>query len=285
MIIDSHTHTHYSKHATGSVDELVDTAMRRNVTVLTVTDHAPFYVDTDNRLLEAELDSYFQDIERARRRCAGSMKILAGLECDYMQGSEPYLQRLLENLDLDFVIGSIHYVPVDGELVKVWDLPRLHDVAVLDGYFDALHGLLNCGLFDAVGHADTLLRGVPEAVLLERLEAMVPLFADGRISYELNASGTRKSVYDMHLRHERTGVISYPSRAIIPAMTRAGATFTIGSDAHDPADVGEGVIGLLQELAPLGVQTISYYEKRVRVDLPTVDVLVAPNQECGGYPA
>jgi len=285
MIIDSHTHTHYSKHATGSVDELVDAAMRRNVAVLTITDHAPFHVDTNNRLLEAELDSYFQDIDRARRRCGGSMKVLAGLECDYMQDSEPYLQRLLNNVELDFVIGSIHYVPVDGELVKVWDLPRLQDTAVLDGYFDALRGLLSCGLFDAVGHADTLLRGVPEAVLLDRLEAMVPLFSDGRISYELNASGARKSVYDTHLRHERTGVISYPSRAIIPAMSRAGATFTIGSDAHAPADVGEGVIALLQELVPLGVQTISYYEKRVRVDLPTVGMLVAPKPECGGYPA
>ena len=285
MIIDSHTHTRYSKHATGSVDELVDAAMRRNVAVLTVTDHAPFYVDTNNRLLEAELDSYFQDIERARRRCAGSMKILTGLECDYMQGSEPYLQRLLNNTQLDFVIGSIHYVPVQGELVKVWDLSRLHDVAVLNGYFDALHGLLTCGLFDAVGHADVLLRGVPEAMLLDRLEAMVPLFADGRISYELNASGARKSVYDAYLHDERTGVTSYPMRAIIPALARAGATFTIGSDAHAPADVGEGVSALLHELAPLGVHTISYYEKRVRVDLPTVDMLVEPSPECGRDPA
>lgn len=284
-MIDSHTHTFYSKHATGSVDELVDAAMRRNVKVLTITDHAPFHVDTNNRLLEAELDSYFQDIERARRRCAGSMKVLAGLECDYIQGSEPYLQRLLNNAELDFVIGSIHYVPVEGELVKVWDLPRLHDVTVLNRYFDELRGLLTCGLFDAVGHADTLLRGVPEAVLLDRLKPMVPLFADRRLSYELNASGVRKTVYDSKLRHERLGVTSYPSRAIVPLLARAGATFTIGSDAHNPADVGEGVIALLHELAPLGVQTISYYEKRVRVDLATVGVLAASSPEYGSPPA
>ncbi|MEN1753624.1 PHP domain-containing protein, partial [Pseudomonas aeruginosa] len=48
-MIDSHSHTSYSKHATGTVDELVRASIAAGVTILTITDHAPFPVDTDNR--------------------------------------------------------------------------------------------------------------------------------------------------------------------------------------------------------------------------------------------
>lgn len=272
-MIDSHTHSHYSKHAVGTVDELAAAAIQKNVKVLTITDHAPFFVDKKNRLLEDELLSYFDDIERVRRRYAGRMKILTGLEFDFMPGSEPFLRRLLEMVQLDYVIGSIHYVPLGRELVKVWDLPRLNEPLVLDSYFRALQELLTCNLFDAVGHADTLLRAVPEAVLFHRLDQVLPLFASQRISYELNTSGLRKSIYNPESGTEHAAGASYPSRQAVLALLAAGASFTIGSDAHDPIDVGAGIVPLLEELAPLGLHTVSYYEKRTRIDVPVSDIL------------
>jgi histidinol-phosphatase (PHP family) len=54
-VIDSHTHTHYSKHARGTVDEVIDAAIARGVRLLTITDHAPFPIDPDNRLRRTEL--------------------------------------------------------------------------------------------------------------------------------------------------------------------------------------------------------------------------------------
>lgn len=277
-MIDSHTHTRYSKHANGTVDELVEKAIQKQIKVLTVTDHAPFYVDADNRLLLKELVPYLEEVQRARDRYTSDIKILVGLELDYMCGSEAYTRHLLDGLALDFVIGSIHYVPVGSELVRGWDLPRLHDNAVLDAYFQALRELVTCGLFDAVGHADTLLRGVPSADVSSRLEALVPDFADARIAYELNASGARKSVYDPTTgREHAAGHASYPCERTVRALLAAGAAFTIGSDAHTPADVGEGIQPMLQNLKELGLQQVSYYEQRQRVDVPLCELLIAPS--------
>ncbi|MEG6913654.1 PHP domain-containing protein, partial [Pseudomonas aeruginosa] len=89
-MIDSHSHTSYSKHATGTVDELVRASIAAGVTILTITDHAPFPVDTDNRLLASELDRYFADIERARKIYQGQITILCGLELDYMPGTDAF---------------------------------------------------------------------------------------------------------------------------------------------------------------------------------------------------
>jgi histidinol-phosphatase (PHP family) len=175
MMIDCHVHTFYSKHATGTVDEVVRAALAKGVNVLTFTDHAPFHVDSLNRLLESELDQYFDDIERAQTEYRGQIKILRGLELDYLPGASDYTARMLARYDLDFAIGSIHYISMaNGDEVKVWELARLNNPAVLKRYFSTLAELLECGLFDAVGHADTLLRGVSSPVVHRYVEPLLP---------------------------------------------------------------------------------------------------------------
>lgn len=270
-MIDSHSHTAYSKHAVGTVDELVRASIAAGVKILTITDHAPFPIDSNSRLQQKELDRYFADIERAKHEHQGQIKILRGLEIDYMPGTESYSRDLLGRYELDFAIGSIHYVDLPGEpITKVWELPRLSAPAFLDRYFAHLQALLECRLFDAVGHADTLLRGVAEDVVLHRMEPLLPLFAHNGVAYELNASGIRKSSLLPGSAQEVHGIWSYPSRALVPQLLAHGTMFTIGSDTHDPRDAGAGIRTLIDQLQPLGLSQISYYEKRRRIDMPLV---------------
>lgn len=267
-MIDSHSHTFYSKHAVGTVDELVRASIAAGVTVLTITDHAPFPVDMNNRLLASELDRYFADIERARDIYQGYITILCGLELDYMPGTDAFNRELLARYPMDFVIGSIHYVDVPDEaMVKVWELPRLAGQAFLDRYFANLEGLLDSGLFDAVGHADTLLRGVPEDIFLRRFEPLLAQLATSGIAFELNASGLRKSSLDPTTGREVQGFLSYPSRELVAQLISHEVPFTVGSDTHDPNDAGAGIAELLEDLRPLGLKSISYYEMRRRIDV------------------
>lgn len=273
-MIDSHSHTFYSKHAVGTVDELVRASIKAGVSILTITDHAPFTVDRDNRLRLSELDRYFADIHQAQQTYQGQIQILRGLEFDYMPGSDLYNRELLDRYELDFAIGSIHYVEVPGEpMVKVWELPRLAGQAFLDRYFADLEALLDSGLFDAVGHADTLLRGVPEEIVLRRLEPLLGLFARNGVAYELNASGLRKSSLDPESGCEVQGLWSYPSRLLLPQLIAHDVAFTVGSDAHDPRDAGGGIRELLHALQPLGLQRISYYQRRRRIDVSLGDAM------------
>lgn len=275
-MIDSHSHTLYSKHATGSVDELVRASIAAGISILTITDHAPFPVDADNRLLESELDRYFADIEQARMAYEGKIIILQGLEFDYMPGSEAFTCDLLARYPLDFAIGSVHYVEVPGEpMVKVWDLSRLASEAFLDRYFASLEGLVACGLFDAVGHADTLLRGLPEDVFVHRAEPLLALLARSNMAFELNASGLRKSSLCPLTGKEVQGLWSYPSQRLLPQLIAHDVPFTIGSDTHAPEDAGAGVAELMRELQPLGLGRISYYQGRRRIDVD-IDTLL-PN--------
>ena len=267
-MIDSHCHSFYSKHAVGTIDELVCASIAAGVTVLTITDHAPFPVDAQNRLLESELESYFTDIDKAQQDYKGEITLLRGLELDYMPGTERYNRQLLARYPMDFVIGSIHYVTVAEEpMVKVLELARLAGDSFPDKYFAQLEALLESRLFDAVGHADTLLRAIPEDVFLRRFEPLIAPLVRSGIAYELNASGLRKSSLDPTTGKEIAGRWSYPSRALLEKLLRNNVPLTIGSDAHDPRDAGTGIAELMEALRPLGLQSISYYQQRQRIDV------------------
>lgn len=268
-MIDSHTHTHYSKHARGAVDEVVRAAIARGVRILTITDHAPFPVDQGNRLLHSELRRYFDDVHEAKQRHAGQITVLAGLESDYLPGHESGLGEMLAEVVPDFVIGSIHYVFIGQRKINVWDLQDLRGPAVLEAYFDSVRGLLGSGLFDALGHVDTVLRaGVGEERFLQWFRPLVPLMIENNVAYEINASGAKKSMLDAR-GMEVSGGWSYPCKVLVAELERLGARFTVGSDAHRPEDVGTGLVEVLQGLGDARPRHLSWYEGRVRRDVAT----------------
>ena len=75
-MIDSHTHSKYSKHAIGSIEEIVLSAIKNDIQFLTITDHAPFPIDIDNRLLNDELKYYFDDINYVQSKYSKDITIL-----------------------------------------------------------------------------------------------------------------------------------------------------------------------------------------------------------------
>jgi len=268
-LIDSHTHTHYSKHARGTVDEIIGAAIARGVRLLTITDHAPFPIDPDNRLRRTELQRYVEEVREASQRYAGQIRVFTGLESDYLPGYENYLADMLGEVSVDFVIGSIHYVFLKHRKINVWDLEDIRDPSVLDAYFDSLPGLFTCGLFDAVGHVDTVLRaGIGEETFLRRFRPLVPLMIERQMSYEINASGTKKTMLDAH-GVEVMGGWSYPSKTLVAELREQGAGFTIGSDAHRPEDVGTGLDTVLHALGEAAPLKLSWYEGRQRRDMAT----------------
>ena len=266
-MIDSHTHTLYSKHARGTVDEVVGAAIARGVRILTITDHAPFPVDPGNRLLRSELHRYFDEVHEAKQRHADQITVLAGLESDYLPGYEPLLAEMLGEVAPDFVIGSIHYVFIGQRKINVWDLTDMRDPAVLKAYFDSVRDLLGSGLFDALGHVDTVLRaGLSEEAFMQWFRPLVPLMIEHNVAYEINASGAKKSMLDPR-GVEVSGGWSYPCKQLVADLEQLGASFTIGSDAHRPEDVGTGLIEVLRVLGESCPRRLSWYEGRCRRDV------------------
>jgi histidinol-phosphatase (PHP family) len=70
---------------------------------------------------------------------------------------------------------------------------------------------------------------------------------------EINTSGLRKPVREM-----------YPSESILHIAREIGVPLTLGSDAHDPADVGADFASAAELIERYGNGRISVFEARQR---------------------
>jgi histidinol-phosphatase (PHP family) len=78
---------------------------------------------------------------------------------------------------------------------------------------------------------------------------------------ELNTSGRHKRFPEMN-----------PGPAVLRMMAERGIPVVLGSDAHHPRRVAEGFPEALALLEEAGFETISYFDRRQRVDVPVARV-------------
>ena len=96
-------------------EEMVRAAVAAGLTDLGFSAHSPAPFDEGSLRSEAE---YRRTILDLRERYAGTIRIVLGMEQDYLA---PVARRS----DYDFLIGSVHFLKVGGEYLSVdWDEER-----------------------------------------------------------------------------------------------------------------------------------------------------------------
>jgi len=266
---DYHVHTHYCRHATGSLEEYARVAVGRGLSEICFTPHVPLpswrpgFFGGRMRMDPPEFPRFLDELERVRGRFP-ELTILAGVEADYVEGTEEYLQDFLSRWPLDLVLMSVHFVRKWPDPWWVFELPpdRGPIERIYDEYLEALQAGAETGLFDCVAHFDLIKQpGVP---LMEHhraeVDRIISICRDRGMSAEVNVSGIRKAVGE-----------PYPSWEIVDRMAALGLPLVPGADAHEPDLVGQG----LETLASL--RLARYRGRRIRDPiLPGADLLEAP---------
>ncbi|HYU60004.1 MAG TPA: histidinol-phosphatase HisJ family protein [Solirubrobacterales bacterium] len=183
-----------------------------------------------------------------------------GIEADFVPGAEDRIRNLLEAHDLDYVLGSVHFIgdgAVDHPDYDAW--VALGDAeTVWRRYFEMLAEAARSGLFDVLAHPDLVKVWGPERPTPDRdlrffYEPAIEAIADTRIAVEVSTAGLRKPIGEL-----------YPARSFCEMCVEAGAPFSLSSDAHLPEHVGYGYERALELLAELGVGEICVFERRER---------------------
>jgi histidinol-phosphatase (PHP family) len=223
-------HTHPQGHAVRaySVELLqpwIDRCRERGITSIAFTDHDRYREGID-----------FDTIDRLRERNP-EIEILAGIELD----NDPVtgkggLQWVESHWDrLDFVLGSVHYLPGATRMFDGADqaeqLQALGFERAYGEYRHQLETLIQRGHIDCLSHLDLVkIHGLaPDAYhpaaffgpILEQIAA-------AGLAMEINTAGWRKKVGEQ-----------YPAEPILRAALDLGIPITISSDAHSYAQVGE----------------------------------------------
>jgi histidinol-phosphatase (PHP family) len=200
------------------------------------------------------------DIDRYCAFVREETDLRLGLEVDFVPGREDRTQNLIERCDLDYVVGSVHFLgdlAVDWERFDIWESARSPDV-VWRRYFETIAASARSGLFDILAHPDLVKiwgtsRPAPPGDLRRYYEPALEAIADTGIAVEVSTAGLRKPVAEI-----------YPAPAFLAGVLEAGAPVALSSDAHVPEHIGFGYDRALELLGESGFRELAVFDRRAR---------------------
>ena len=255
---DYHIHTTFSD---GKADpgEYISQAISAGINEIGFCEHLNLFTANQQWCMDPErAPEYISYIKKFKKTISG-IKIKTGLEVDYFQGKEEEIFKFLNPLELDFVIGSVHYLgekTVDSgpEFYENRDIDELYE-----NYFAYVNDAVASGLFDIIGHCD-LIRiynfkptANPEQ-LYRRLAAGMKIHD---VAFELNTNGRNRPLCDF-----------YPDRRFLHIFSEENIPVCVNSDAHIPTRVGQYFDEAYTLLKEAGFKEMVVFDKRDRFLVP-----------------
>jgi histidinol-phosphatase (PHP family) len=261
-VIDYHVHERHSRDAASAgIPEYIAAAEARGVTEIAFTTHLiTIGPDTDISIREDEIPEYIEEIRSAQE--STKVRLLTGLEVDYFPGEERHLELILNGHDLDYILGSTHYINgVDiGSRTQAEGYFADRPVKrAADEYYTVWRRAIESGLFDVMAHPDywrkylhfygkTAPWGDFGSKVFEALEAA----ADNGVGIEVNTAGERAG----------TGHF-YPLQEFLVAAHEVGIkTVTVGSDSHTAGTLGYRLDEAARMLRDAGFTAMSTFKNR-----------------------
>lgn len=264
LLPDHHTHHLRCGHALGSLHDVAAAALARGLPAVGLSDHAPLlFLAGDHprpriAMPASDFSVYVREMLHVKAQYVGRLRVLASAEADYVPGSEDAYRGMLSAAPLDYVLGSVHWL--DG-----WSLfdPVLPDGWTREFAWSRALALTTqaagCDFIDVLAHFDVLkTRGhLPRRWHTPELDDTLDAVALSGKAIELNTSGWRKPVNEC-----------FPSPALLELAARRGIPVCLGSDAHDPQDVGADFQRAARVLWKAGYRETVTWEGRERRVIP-----------------
>lgn len=207
-----------------------------------------FPIPSDCNMKWSDVPLYFAEHSSIKERYAGEMNVLRGMEIDYLGYEWGAHLDEFQNLELDYRIGSVHFIPnqegylidCDGGAERFKSHLRNYfrnDLRyVVERYFIQELTMLEEGGFDILAHCDKIAANAsavdPDIEGYDWYRALmhdvIRHAADAEVIMEINT----KSIHDRHR--------FFPSEIWWPAIVETGIPLALSTDAHYPYRVSAG---------------------------------------------
>ena len=228
---------------------------------MAITEHLalPKEFDPHNHLSmpACDLEDYLVEVDLTAQRYP-EITVVAGLEADYLKGREAETAAALADArgradGARFVLGSVHFVGDwafdDPHDVGEWDR-RDVDAAWIE-YFALWGDGVRTGLFDCMAHPDLPKKfgHRPSFDTRELYAEAARVAAEVGVLIEVSTAGLRKPVGEL-----------YPGHELLVSFREAGVAVTVGSDAHEPVEVGYRIAEAYDAAASAGYREVRFPE-------------------------
>ncbi len=230
--VDLHVHSTFSD-GKNSPEEIILSAINMGLDQIGISDHSFTQFDQSYCIPKTMISEYKKSIYTLKDKYKEDISVLLGIEQDYYS-DEP-------TDDYDYVIGSLHYIMVEGEYVPVDESAEILINAtkkyfngniydLIDVYFQTIGDIINKTDADIIGHIDLIAKFNEQNNLFDEKNdryisayksACDKLLATGKV-FEINTGAISRGY--------RT--TPYPSSDIYMYLKSNGAKFVLSSDSH-----------------------------------------------------
>ena len=275
-----HTHTVFCD-GSDDVETCCRAAFEKGLVSLGFSAHAPIFkktgIQTTWHLGEERLEEYIKTVREAQKRWEGKLPVYLGLEVDYIHGLTGPSDNDYREMDLDFIIGSVHYVippqgapfTVDDPIEDMERNIKKHfggdPLAMVEAYWNCQEAMIRAGGFDVLGHPDLVKKNnsIPRgrenlffcesaASYQKRAAALAALMARTGLPAEINTGGMNRG---------RTRNC-YPSPDFLKLFRGNGVPMVINADAHQAEHIGGYYEEARQSLLAAGYSETLLFEGR-----------------------
>lgn len=247
-----HMHTVLCGHASGSILDNLNMAIKLGYKEIGFSEHAPLplheFNDVDSKRLYAYENmsistfnhDYLDVLNKLKKENNISIKI--GLESEYIEGNDEFYKSLRNKLD--YMILGVHFFKHNGKLIDTYSEITYENI---DAYVNNIENAFKSGLFDYLAHPDIF------------------LYNDIKFNDVCKNAARRIAElcikYDIYLEINCNGKGKYPRYEFYEAIKDMPLKFIIGVDSHDPLRLSGSHIEESIALAnKLGLKVYEYLE-------------------------
>jgi histidinol-phosphatase (PHP family) len=264
---DYHVHERHSADASAKIMDYIAVAEKLGIIEIAFTTHLiTIGPDVEISIRPKDISEYINEIEKAQE--GTNVRLLTGLEVDFFPEDERNIERILGEHDLDFVLGSTHYVNgVDiGHPARAKEFFSNRPLSEgVDEYYRVWRQAVESGLFDVMAHPDYwkkfvhLFRNPPMwSEFGDEVYSALDALKKHHVGIEVNTSG---------VRHGAGGF--FPMQEFLIAARAAGVnTITIGSDSHVVDTLGYGWWEAVRQLKLAGFYEFSRFRRHKNSQSP-----------------
>ena len=243
-----HSHTQFCD-GRGTMDQFARAAADAGILHYGFTPHSPVPFDTPCNMKADDVPAYLAEVERIRKKY-DTVQFYAGMEIDYLGPDWGPAHPYFAGLDLDYSIGSVHFLPAKSDPSRFIDVDGRPErfVQYMHEYFDddieyvveefyrRSSAMVRAGGFDILGHLDKI--GANASYYLPGIERRRRyLDALNALVDDVIASGVCVEINTKSLA--RTGRI-FPRESVVARLYRAHVPLLVNSDTHYPDLINAG---------------------------------------------
>jgi histidinol-phosphatase (PHP family) len=245
--VNFHTHSNFDD-GKALLEEYIKEALKQNVAILGFSSHNPLPFSVDWVIKKENYKEYCKTVQTLKEKYKDKIRILLGLEMDFLPSINSFHREGIDLSVLDFHIGSVHFVNFFSEN-NGWAIDESEDIfekglneiyngnikKVVKDYFKLIRNMLKLENPDIVAHLDLIKMNNKEEKYFSEEES----WYRQEVLYTLKAVAKSSSILEVNTGGIARGKTDslYPSTWILEETYNMRIPITLSSDAHKPEQI------------------------------------------------